>query len=273
MIVVEHASLTDQGPVRPNNEDCVGHAPPPATDAEQRQGWLFVVADGVGGSLQGEDASQAAVASLLKTYHQSPKPPARALRDSIATANQEVYDLGINMPRGRRTSTTIAALVLASNQMYVAHAGDTRVYRVRGQNVQLLTRDHSEVWELVKLNIITAEEARHHPRRSVITRALGQELILQADSANEPVETGDIFVMCTDGVWEPVSDAQLREAVKLPPAEACRKLLDMAVEGGTDDNISVQVVKVVQVKPGEGQSAAPEDGFIGRLFGSLRRKA
>jgi len=275
MMVVEHASISDQGPVRQNNEDCVGHAVPPDSDAEQRRGWLFLVCDGVGGSIRGEEASQAAVETVLKSYYASNKPPGRALRDAISEANQRVYDLGVSQPKARRSSTTLTALVLASNQMYITYAGDTRVYRIRGQKVEQLTKDHSEVWELVRLQIITAEEAKHHPRRSVITRSLGQELILQCDSLNEPVEEGDIFVMCSDGVWEPLTDSQMLEAVQFPAEEACKLIIDFAIAGGTDDNVSVQVIKVSQVvkSVSSGSNDEAQDGFIGRLFGSLRRKS
>jgi protein phosphatase len=273
MALVEHAGLSEQGPVRPNNEDFISHAEPAEDDDKTRRGWLFAVCDGVGGSDGGEIASREAARTLIEKYYSSIKPPARALRDAYAGCNMRVYDLGTSQRSARRMQTTMSALVLTANQMYVGHVGDTRVYRVRGKKIDLLTRDHSEVGELMRIGLLTAEEARHHPRRSIITRSLGQEMMVQADVTNEPFEEGDIFVLCTDGVWEPVEDEEIAATVGFhTPAEACQRLVDLAIERGSEDNCSIQIVKVLKCGAPMEQPERGGKGVLRWLLGTTKRR-
>jgi protein phosphatase len=173
--------------------------------------------------------------------------------------------------------STLSAIALLNDQAVIGHVGDSRIYQVRDREIQQLTHDHSEVAELVRMQIITQEEARHHPRRNVITRTVGSEPFLQAEFRNIEVELGDTFVLCTDGLWEPVEDPEIASAVvKHTAAEACRVLIDLAVTRGTTDNLSIQVAKVVEWERHGGAAPARKQSLIHRtlqLFGMNRKGA
>lgn len=277
MSAIEHAGLSEQGPVRPNNEDYIAHRLPEDSELRRQRGGLFVVADGVGGNLAGEVASMEGAQNLLSVYYQSKaKWPDRALKEAFTSANLHVHDLSLSRPEYRRMQTTMAALALVGNDAHLGHLGDTRIYRARQGEVEQLTRDHSEVGELVRMQILTPEEARHHPRRNVITRSLGSTLIPQPDFRVHRVELGDVYVICTDGVWEPVEEPDMAEILaRCSAAQACREMLDLAIERGTEDNISVHVVKVLDWE----SDFAPNDPrpplwrWLARLSGRSRAES
>jgi len=265
-MTIEFGSQSETGPVREGNEDFVGFFCPPQIEQGDK-GALFIVADGVGGEKAGEVASREAVGTLLQFFQDSNEGarPERILKSGVEAANLRVHDLA-SQPQYRRMRTTVAALLLAGGFAHFSHVGDTRIYLIRGGTARQLTRDHSEVAELVRLGIISEDEARHHPRRNIITRSLGAELLLQAEVKSEKLEAGDCFVLLTDGVWEPVEDETLAKvASERTPPEACAELIRLAVVGGSSDNLSVQVVRVVS--PGEAVVEEPRRGLLGRLFG------
>ncbi len=265
-MTIEFEEVSEVGPVREHNEDFIGHlCPNEASHAEK--GCLFAIADGVGGSLAGEVASREAVTTLLDSFAKSDagSRPDRALKTAFETANLRVYDMGMQA-QYRRMKTTLAAVLLKGTDAHIGHIGDTRVYLIRDQKIRQLTRDHSEVGELVRLGIISEAEARHHPRRNIIMRSLGSELILQADFRVEKVLPHDALLLCTDGVWEPIEDDEMASIVTaLEPAPACQKLIALAIERGSSDNLSVQVVRIVATD--ESASNEPRRGLLGRLFG------
>jgi len=265
-MTIEFASQSEAGPVREGNEDFVGFWCPPHI-GQGDKGALFVVADGVGGEKAGEVASREAVETLLQSFQNSGEGarPERFLKGGVEAANLHVHDLAAQ-PQYRRMRTTVAALLLANGFAHFSHVGDTRIYLIRSGIARQLTRDHSEVAELVRLGIISEDEARHHPRRNIITRSLGAELMLQAEVNTEKLEANDRFVLLTDGIWEPVEDEMLaRVASEKTPSEACAELIRLAALGGSSDNLSVQVVRVVS--PGEAVAEEPRRGLLGRLFG------
>jgi protein phosphatase len=243
--MIEHFGATEQGPVRTNNEDFILHYSPEEAEARLAKGHLFVVADGVGGNLSGEVASREASKTLISTYCASPKRWGKALQDAFQAANLHVYDLSQTSSEYRRMQTTLTAIALVGNQGIIGHVGDTRAYRVRDKKIEQLTRDHSEVSELVRMQIITPEEARHHARRHIITRTVGGEPFLQPEFHNIEVEVGDVFLLCTDGLWEPLEEQEIAEIIgNYSPGDACRQLLDLAISRETSDNLSLQIVKV-----------------------------
>ena len=252
--MIEHAGISEQGHVRFRNEDFLAHEAPLDPEVQRRLGSLFVVADGVGGSGAGDVASRAATETLVSAYYGSNKRPDRALLHAFARANLHVYDLGLKAG-AFRMQTTMVALALVGDKAYVAHVGDSRAYRVRSAtNIQALTRDHSEVAELVRMQILTPENARHHPRRHIITRSVGSLPVLQVPSRVETLEPGDAFVLCTDGLWEPLDDFDIAGIVTAhAPAEACRRLIALGLERQATDNLSALIVKVLEV---EKESAA-----------------
>ena len=268
--MIEHAGLSEQGHVRFRNEDFIAHQAPDETPAAQSKGFLCVVADGVGGSGAGDVASREAAQTLVHAYYAGAKKPERALRDAISRANLHVYDLGLKAG-SFRMETTVAVVAIAGAHAYMAHVGDSRIYRVRAAGqIEPMTRDHSEVAELVRMQILTPENARHHPRRHIITRSVGNQPIVQASQRIEPLEPGDTFVLCTDGLWEPLEDKEIAEIVRAEaPAEACQRLVALALERQSTDNLSVQIVQVTEISK-EIAPQTPNRAWYQRLLSAVR---
>ncbi len=268
--MIEHAGLSEQGHVRFRNEDFIAHQFPDETPAARSKGFLCVVADGVGGSGAGDVASREAAQALVQAYYTGSKRPERALRDAIGRANLHVYDLGLKAG-SFRMETTVAAVAVAGDKAYLAHVGDSRIYRLRASGqIEPMTRDHSEVAELVRMQILTPENARHHPRRHIITRSVGNQPIVQSSLRIEPLEAGDTFVLCTDGLWEPLEDGEISGiAAAHPPAEACHKLVALALERQSTDNLSVQIVRVHETSKENGP-LTPNNAWYQRFFGAKR---
>ena len=264
MQMIEHAGLSEQGPTRPNNEDYITHGCPEDAAIRVAKGHLFVIADGVGGSLSGEVASREAADTLLRLYYESSRGVHKSLLEAFRQTNLRVYDLSQTVPEYRQMQTTLSAIALAEKRAVIGHIGDTRIYLARRREIQQLTKDHSEVGELMRMQIITPEEARSHPRRNIISRSIGSSPFLQADFRHVEVEIGDVFILCTDGLWEPVSEQEIAEVVaEYPPAMACRRLLDLAIERKTNDNLSIQIVKVVEWEQ-SAEGAAPRKPNVWR---------
>jgi serine/threonine protein phosphatase PrpC len=243
--LIDHAGISEQGPVRKRNEDYIGHGPADGTAPGHHKGNLFIVCDGVGGSGAGDVASKAVTETVIERYYAAKKRPEKALLDAISMANLHVYDISMKADR-LRMETTIAALAIVGHKAVIANIGDTRAYRIRNNSeIELLSTDHSEVAEMVKMRILTPENARHHPRRHIITRSMGSNPMIAPAVRIEPIHSGDTFVLCTDGLWEPVNDEEIADiATSMSPREACQALIDLGIKRGTNDNVSVQVVTV-----------------------------
>ena len=267
------AATTHTGLVRSNNEDTLLLRRPHEDATLSPRGALFGVADGVGGQAAGEVASRTAAGIFAQEYF-SPRAPHQiesALRQAMQAANLAVYNLAHGSdPALRSMQTTLTALALAGRQAYLAHAGDTRVYLARAGAVSQLTADHSEAAELLKLRLISPEQALTHPRRSVLTRALGSNLLMRPDFQRQPVQAGDRLLICTDGLWGEVPPASLQEALVASPGDpdpVCARLLELALAHGGGDNVSHVVIDVLDPGPAP---AAPPPGRIGRLLAGLR---
>lgn len=248
MTTVNHHGVSDQGRVRFKNEDFIISRYPDDLELLARKGSLFIVADGVGGHGAGDVASSEAGREFVISYYASPWKPDRALKAAFSHTNLHVFDIGVKTNRSHM-QTTFSALAICGSRLHIIHIGDTRIYRVRGSNrIEQLTQDHSEVAELVRMNILSPEKARTHPRRSIITRSLGSQPVAQPMYKTDTVVEGDIFVMCTDGIWEPVPDSEIAEiVVTYSPDEACAKLVERGLAGQSTDNLSVQVIRVITV--------------------------
>jgi len=214
---------------------------------------LFVVADGMGGHLAGEVASEIAVDRLR---HNLPPEDENSLDDVVAAiteANTEIYDGSLHNPDQAGMGTTITAIAVVEDhhdgQVFgIANVGDSRSYVMRHGRLRQVTIDHSFVQELVAEGAISREEARHHPRRNIVTRALGIEPAVRVDSWTMPIFQGDRFVLCSDGLVDEVADADIA-AVLLEhpdPGDAAQALVDAANEAGGRDNITVVVVDVLE---------------------------
>jgi protein phosphatase len=240
--------------------------------ARERKGLLFAIADGLGGLNAGEVASATALNTLMDEYY-SPSNHHRiepALRNAVQMANLRVHDLAQKHVEHRGMGTTLTALALAGSTAYIAHVGDTRVYRLRGDKLTQLTQDHSEVADMIRMKLVTPDKAASHPSRNVLTRTIGHHLMVRPDFARESVQPEDVFLMCTDGVWSELQDAELAELTKLAdPEDACRHIIDLCLERECDDNVSAQVLRILEVDHAA-QEAHHRPTFLGNLIDRLR---
>ncbi|HEY7308406.1 MAG TPA: protein phosphatase 2C domain-containing protein [Gemmataceae bacterium] len=243
---IEHASLTDVGVRRSHNQD--SHAIQLARDDEQwrQRGHLFLVADGMGAHAVGEKASEQAAGLIPHTYHKHvPQGPAAALRKAFIEANASIHACGQQNREFEGMGTTTTALLIRPEGAWVGHVGDSRAYRIRNGVIEQLSYDHSLVWEYARLKRIDPDEVQDIPS-NVIHRCLGPEPLVQVDiEGPHPLQGGDIFLLCSDGLSGQVSDAEIGAVASvLPPAEACRFLIDLANMRGGPDNITVVIVRL-----------------------------
>lgn len=226
-------SRTDVGCIRDHNEDSLVVTPP-----------LFAVADGMGGHAAGEVASEIAIQVLTE---QAPKHPnAEALGRAIEAANQEVIAAAAQ-GRGRAgMGTTMTAAMLENERLVIAQVGDSRAYLLHNGKLQQLTRDHSLMADMIEAGQITPEEARSHPNRSIITRALGSNPHMRPDLFELNVHTGDRLLLCSDGLSTMLEDPQIEQVLNRTsdPQRAAAQLVDEAVAAGGYDNVTVIVVDV-----------------------------
>lgn len=256
---IEYACLTDVGVRRSHNQD--NHAVLLAVDAGQweHHGHLFLVADGMGAHAVGEKASEQAARVIPHTYGKHfPEGPAIALRKAFVEANASIHAFGQANREFEGTGTTGTSLLLRPDGAWIAHVGDSRVYRVRDGMIEQLSYDHSLVWEYARLKKIDPSEVKEIPS-NVIHRCLGPEPLVQVDiEGPHPLRAGDRFILCSDGLSGPVSDREIGAVVSvLPPAEACRLLVDLANLRGGPDNITVVVVHVGGSSPDSNGEVVP----------------
>jgi protein phosphatase len=245
---LHYAAVTDIGMRRTNNED--SHAVALAGDlAHWRQrGHVFMVADGMGFHAAGELASKMAVDSVPHLYrkYRDLSPP-EALKRAVAETNTEVNRRGLANPDFHQMGTTCSTLALLPQGALVAHIGDSRIYRLRGDCLEQLTFDHSLVWEMRAAGQLPDGSALSSMvPKNVITRSLGPHPNVQIDIEGPyPVQVGDTFLLCSDGLTGPVHDDELGPILaSLEPDEAARALIDIANLRGGPDNITVIVAKV-----------------------------
>ncbi len=211
-------------------------------------GGVFIVADGMGGHRTGEVASRLAVETILEHLKEA-EPSPKALLEAFERANARIYQEALR-PENRGMGTTATCLLLDLPYALIAHVGDSRAYLLRGEELALLTQDHSWVAERVRQGLLTAEEARVHRWRNVITNALGSFPQARVDLLGLKLQPGDTLLLCTDGLSGVLEDRTLKEALRnFPPEEATRRLVELANEWGGPDNVSVAVVRPPQELP------------------------
>src|SRR2546425_661448 len=215
---IEFFQLTDIGCVREGNEDAVGHWP-------HEDGVLFAVADGLGGHAAGEVASALALEVLAREMDRAPGNWAvtKRLRRAVQEANLELYNKAIVVPELRGMGTTLTASAVVGGTLVAAHVGDCRLFLWREGTLTQLTKDHTWVWEQMQYGLLSPEDARAHPRRNMLTRCLGRELIVGIDVLSMDLRPRDIIVQCSDGIHGAVRDEEVAELVVAhPPEAACR---------------------------------------------------
>jgi len=250
---LEFAHATDCGRVRDHNEDYLGCALPEAPEREQTHGWLFALADGVGGQEKGEVASRAAVETLLAEFRRAGRDlPLRSLLPKLVqTANEKVYEAGLAAkPRGAPMATTLVACALRFDRAVVSHVGDSRCYAIRDGRATPLTRDHTVVSEQARLGLISSREAAESETRHVLTRSLGNGMFVGVDTAEHIVLAGDVLLMCSDGLHGAISAEDMAGIVAGAGDlnVAARQLIDAANERDGGDNVSVQLIRVRSVE-------------------------
>ncbi len=262
------ASLTDVGRRRTENED--SHAVWVSDDPAERQrlGVLFMVADGMGGANAGEVASQLATEVVVREYRaRGEADPAEVLREAIEAANDAIHQQAGSNSDQRGMGTTCTALAVRDGEAWIGHVGDSRAYLVRGGALTRLTRDHSLVAELVERGHITEEDAKHDPRRNVVTRSVGATDAVQVDAEHvaERLRPGDTIVVCSDGLHGQVTDEEIaRFASQYEPEDAALRLIETANERGGPDNITVIVARALTGGGGETRA----DGAAAKAAGA-----
>ena len=286
-IRLNFAALTDVGRARAHNEDAVGFSEPPPPELYPREncfylqppspmvraakGAIFIVADGMGGHQAGEVASRMAINRIIQNYYADPDPNIQtALIRAVQAANAEIYAHAQASPAQSGMGTTVvAAVVKDSGEVQIAHVGDSRAYFVRGKQIKQITKDHSWVQEQVEAGVLTPEQARTHPQRNVITRALGSKPDVLVDSHQGKLDPGDVLVLCSDGLSGLVSDEEIRQVVtSQPPQQAAHTLVNMANERGGTDNISVVVLKALPAPAAIPERVIPKPAAPPRRFPS-----
>ena len=225
-------SMTDIGRVRPINEDSFYNPEP---------GERFcAVADGMGGHKAGEVASAMAVKAFADYMRGVEIVTGEALRASVARANDAVFRAAQSSEQMSGMGTTFSALAMEGGTAYIAHVGDTRIYLVRHGALIQLTQDHTLVEEMVMKGMITEREARVHPKRNIITRALGTESRVEIDTIQLELRPGDVFFLCSDGLTNHVSDREILNAAiaDMEWQDKLRRLVGGALEDGGQDNIT-----------------------------------
>ena len=243
MTTVKAAARTSVGRVRSSNEDAYGY---------QAERGVYVVCDGMGGAAGGEVASRMAVDVVLERMRTEDGNDSRndRLHEAIMEANRAVLERAGREPGLNGMGTTLVALLLGADagpqSALVAHAGDSRCYRLRAGKLERLTQDHSLVDEQMRLGAMTAEEAERSPFRSVITRAVGTQDTVVEDVVEIETTPGDVFLLCSDGLTREVNEDGIARMLGAgeDPERAAQALVDAAVDNGGRDNVTALVVRL-----------------------------
>jgi PPM family protein phosphatase len=234
------ALLSNTGCRRAVNEDA-------GRFVRNEKGLLGVVADGMGGHQAGELASLTAVDVACRAYQAGNGSPGRCLSNALIAANRAVHELASGDEQLADMGTTCTALALCGGFAYLAHVGDSRVYLIRKGDIYQMTEDHTLVMELVRKGMITAKEAREHPERNVLQRALGRHASVEVSGWLEgtPLRYGDLYLLCSDGLCGVLSDDTIRKAaLASDPTTVCAELIELTLSAGAPDNVTVGIVRV-----------------------------
>jgi PPM family protein phosphatase len=249
MLNLDFAVMSDVGRVRDHNEDYLGHFLP-ASEADGRtHGWLFALADGVGGEERGEVASQTAIETLIEGFRAAPRGEAHTvlMPRIVQSANTRIYELGrAASPGGSRMATTLVACAFRYDRVVVAHVGDSRCYLIRRGLASQITRDHTVVAEQVRLGLLSPREAAQAETRHLLSRSLGNDLFVNVEIGDRQLQVDDVLLLCSDGLHGAVESTEIGEIVRWNPEleTAARKLIALANERDGGDNVSVQLIRV-----------------------------
>jgi protein phosphatase len=257
-----YAGLTNTGQIRDHNEDAFKLPEEADTTTLSTKGYLYILADGMGGHKKGEVASAVTIDTVDAEYYAIVKPLPKdapeeniieALAQAIQKANYDVMDVT------EGGGTTVVAAVLFGDVLVSMNVGDSRAYLLRDNQLRLISRDHSLVSRLVEMGKITEEEALTHPRRNVLYQALGQGTEVEIHIYSEKLQIDDIVILCSDGLWGEVAEPNLKEVLNSAstPPQAAEQLINMANASGGPDNITAIIIQV-------SDKATPEEAASSR---------
>ena len=237
--------LTDPGNIRQQNQDSYAIVP------FGRDRVLMIVCDGMGGAKSGNVASSLAVEVFTDEVRRTQRPgmtPEKAaamLRSALELSNSAVYEQSQLSDDFTGMGTTLVAAWISRDLAVVINVGDSRAYYLSDEGIRQISRDHSYVEELVSMGAITKEEAAHHPKKNIITRALGVDASVEADYFECPLHRGDGILLCSDGLSNMVSDKEIHDHFKenALPEDVCSKLMALALARGARDNVSIVLIK------------------------------
>lgn len=229
---------TDVGNKRSFNEDSVGYY-------EDENFGIYIVADGMGGHNAGEVASKLAKDVLLSYVlnHRDEESPEEILNEALQNANRRIYKEGLLNEECNGMGTTITAALLRENELTVVNVGDSRAYVLKDDELVKVTKDHSLVQELLDNGTITKEEAKNHPNKNVITRAVGTNPVVKADYYELDIREVSKVLLCSDGLTNEVTEEEILNVIKSDNKDQCLQLINMSKENGGRDNISVIIFK------------------------------
>lgn len=241
------ASLrTDVGRVREHNEDFVGSWEPTSAAEAQTNGWLYIVADGVGGAEAGEIASQHATELAIRHYINlvDESKTSERLKKAIQAANVNLRELAEQRKAVRAMATTMVAAVLQGESVTIANVGDSRAYHIHGDTIKQITKDQSLVAKLIEEGTLTEAEAAIHPQRNVILSSLGSSREPFIDIYTVILNADELLLLCSDGLTRHVDNNEIADvAMNYPPNIATQQLIELANERGGGDNISIAIIQ------------------------------
>jgi len=256
--MIESFGVSDPGCVRTNNEDCFR-----IVDSLN----LFILSDGMGGEAHGEIASALAVETVVKHCLEGESNPAapfygetkatwgdrtRRLASAVYLANRKIFESAETYPEQRGMGATLTTAWIDGDKLSIAHVGDSRAYLLRTGGLQQLTSDHSLVAEQVRRGVLTPAEAERSDMQSVLLRALGAQQKIEVDAEEQPLFSGDILLLCSDGLTRMVTEPEIAGALQseTDPEKAAEKLISLANENGGADNVTAVVVRIESVSKG-----------------------
>ncbi len=230
-------SMTDTGKIRQTNQDFICSMDEPVGNLPN----LFIVADGMGGHRAGDFASKYAVervTALIKEDER--KNPQEIIETAIKTANRELFELSAEDPEKNGMGTTFVGAVIDDGTLFAFNVGDSRLY-VINHRIEQVTQDHSYVQEMVKNGELRQKDTRNHPRKNIITRAVGVSPVVEVDFFKRPLSKGDGILICSDGLSNMLEDLRIEQLLKtgVDPIDKVERLINAANENGGTDNISV----------------------------------
>ncbi|MFQ3549226.1 MAG: Stp1/IreP family PP2C-type Ser/Thr phosphatase [Armatimonadota bacterium] len=247
--IIAIGAKTDLGRVRENNEDKYEFFTPEEEDVLASKGSFFAVADGMGGHSAGQIASELALKTVIKSYYNDKSPVINeSLRNAVKEANAVIYETSRAIVERNGMGTTLTALVIRGEEIFIAQVGDSRCYRLRDGNIEQITEDHSWVNEQVKRGGMTEEEAMMSPYKNVITRSLGNNPTVEVDIFTDEIEPDDKYLLCSDGLSNLVTPDEIKnEMQKASASFAASNLVDIALDRGGHDNVTVLIVHIKEI--------------------------